>query len=415
MGSLVINKETNMNNITNEFPGLNAEIDGEPVLYLDSAATSLKPKVMIDAISRYYSGVACNVHRGKHFAMEEVSNQYEQVRYNVANLIQCHGNEVVFVSNTTEAINMVASGLELQKDDLVLVSENAHHSNLLPWSSKAKTEIIVSLPNGAIDIEQYERLLQQKPKVVALTHCSNVTGIYIDLERMAALAKSVGAIVLVDAAQSIPHRKVSVKSGNIDFMCFSAHKMLGPNGVGVLYGKADMLESLVPQTLGGGMVDWVEYDSFRLRKIPHRFEAGTPNIAGVIGFGASIDYLNRVGIDVISEHDRRLGHFILKEAKKRDYIKVICDDESLDRGAVLSFAIRGLDDLDDVSRYLSDSYGIIVRNGHLCAQPYTQSQTDGQVLRVSGYIYNSEEDIKTFFSALDEICTSMLNISSVSA
>ncbi|WP_249122321.1 aminotransferase class V-fold PLP-dependent enzyme [Pseudoalteromonas sp. A22] len=163
------------------------------------------------------------------------------------------------------------------------------------------------------------------------------------------------------------------------------------------------------------MVDWVEYDSFRLRKIPHRFEAGTPNIAGVIGFGASIDYLNRVGIDVISEHDRRLGHFILKEAKKRDYIKVICDDESLDRGAVLSFAIRGLDDLDDVSRYLSDSYGIIVRNGHLCAQPYTQSQTDGQVLRVSGYIYNSEEDIKTFFSALDEICTSMLNISSVSA
>ncbi|WP_249122322.1 aminotransferase class V-fold PLP-dependent enzyme [Pseudoalteromonas sp. A22] len=256
-----------MNSITNEFPGLNAEIDGEPVLYLDSAATSLKPKVMIDAISRYYSGVACNVHRGKHFAMEEVSNQYEQVRYNVANLIQCHGNEVVFVSNTTEAINMVASGLELQKDDLVLVSENAHHSNLLPWSSKAKTEIIVSLPNGAIDIEQYERLLQQKPKVVALTHCSNVTGIYIDLERMAALAKSVGAIVLVDAAQSIPHRKVSVKSGNIDFMCFSAHKMLGPNGVGVLYGKTDMLESLVPQTLGGGwliglsmiLLDYVKY------------------------------------------------------------------------------------------------------------------------------------------------------------
>lgn len=392
-----------------EFPGLNARIDGEKVIYLDSAATSLKPQAMIDAISKYYGGIACNVHRGKYFAMEEVSNQYEQVRYKIANLIQCHGNEIVFVNNTTEAINAVATGLELGKGDLVLVSENAHHSNFLPWTTRATTEVIRHLSNGAVDMHSYETLLQRKPKVVSLTHCSNVTGIYIDLETLAQMAKDAGAIVVVDAAQSLPHRKVSVKSGNIDFMCFSAHKMLGPNGVGVLFGRATMLEQLTPQNFGGGMVDWVEFSRYRLRKIPHRFEAGTPNIAGVIGFGATIDYLTHIGMDTIERHDKALGQFMLSLAKKRDYLQIIGDDSDLDRGALLSFAINGLDELDDVSRYLSDSYGIVVRNGHLCAQPYIQGQTSGQVIRISAYLYNSEKDIEYFFAALDEIVTNILD------
>lgn len=395
--------------VSNDFPGLKAEMDGETITYLDSAATSLKPQVMIEAINKHYSGISCNVHRGKHFAMEEVSNQYEQVRYKVADLIKCHGNEVIFVKNTTEALNMVATGLELTDADEVVVFDNAHHSNILPWAINARVQITSSLPNGGVDMTHYETLLAGKPKVVALTHCSNVTGIYIDLENMAAMAKAAGAIVVVDAAQSIAHRSVSVKSGNIDFMCFSAHKMLGPTGVGVLYGKAALLEGLKPSIYGGGMVDWVEYDSHRLRKIPHRFEAGTPNIAGVIGFGAAIDYLTFIGMENIEKHDIEMGQLMMREAKKRDYLTVVHDNEQLDRGALLSMAINGLTELDDLSRYLSDSYSIVVRNGYLCAQPFVQSQTSGQVIRISAYVYNSKKEIEYFFESLDAIVGYLLN------
>lgn len=393
--------------IRGDFKGLQSKVDGEPVTYLDSAATTLKPETMVSAISDYYSGVSCNIHRGKHFAMEEISDAFEQVRYKVAKFIGCHGNEVIFVKNTTDAINMVAAGLELNKSDLVLASDNAHHSNLLPWSSRGTVAIIPSMQDGGVDLEQYAALLTRKPKVVALTHCSNVTGIYIDIEKMADMAKDAGALVVVDAAQSVPHRPVSVATGNIDFLCFSAHKMLGPTGLGVLFGKRDCLSELKPSELGGGMVDWVEYDSYRLRKIPHRFEAGTPNIAGVIGFGAALDYVTSIGMDNIAQHDKQMANYILEKAAQRSYLRVLHPDPALDRGALVSMTVEGLPELDDLSRYLSDSYGIIVRNGLLCAQPFIQSLTDQQVIRVSAYLYNIEQDIDYFFESLDSIVSFM--------
>lgn len=395
--------------VASDFPAVATELDGNPVIYLDSAATTLKPKQMVDAINEYYLGISCNVHRGKNYSLEVVSNRYEEARYKVAELISCSGNEVVFLRNTTEAINLVANGLGLTKDDTVLVFGDSHHANLLPWMENATIQTVTTDDNGKIDLEHYYQLLEQKPKVVAITHCSNVTGVYCPLETMATAAKKSGAIVVVDAAQSIPHRRMKVNQLDVDFVTFSAHKMLGPTGVGVLFGKKEQLEQLKPLNLGGGMVDWVESDSYRLRKIPHRFEAGTPHIAGAYGVAAAIDYLNNIGFDHIEQHDRKMGQLMLSKALERDYLKVVNDDPEADRGAVISFYIPQLESLDEIARILSDSYGIMCRNGHLCAQPYVTKVANSQVLRASAYIYNSEDDIEKFFSALDEIIQFMLN------
>lgn len=394
-------------NIAGDFPGLSVEIDGRLVTYLDNAASTLKPKAMIDAVNEYYSGISSNVHRGKNYCLDQVSDRYEMARYKVAELLLCSGNEVVFLRNTTEAINLIASGLDLDKSDDVVVFSDSHHSNLLPWINRATVHVVRIDSRGALDIDHYFQLLKMQPRVVAVTHCSNVTGIYQPLDLIASAAKEAGSIVVVDAAQSIPHRKVDVKNSNIDFLAFSAHKMLGPTGLGVLYGKKELLEILSPVNLGGGMVDWVEFTDYKLRKIPHRYEAGTPHIAGAYGLAASIDYLNRVGFDNLEEHDKQLGALMLKMAQKREYIQVVNSDAKADRGAVLSFQVPNNPDLDDVARVLSDSYGIMCRNGSLCAQPYVSSVCGGQVLRVSAYLYNNENDINTFFDALDEVASFM--------
>lgn len=389
--------------IRGDFPGLTKELDGSPVIYLDSAATSLKPQCMIDAVNEYYSGISSNVHRGKNFSLELVSNKYEHARYRVSEFLSCSGNEVVFVRNTTEGINLVASGLELKDKELVIVCSDSHHSNFLPWVARSNTQVVKTTEDGKLDLQHFYALLEKKPRVVAINHCSNVTGVYSPIAEMATAAKSAGAIVLVDCAQSVPHRKINVKELDVDFVVFSGHKMLGPTGMGILYGKRELLESLTPLNYGGGMVDWVDLEEFRLRKIPHRFEAGTPHIAGAYGLGASIEYLNSIGFDFVEQHDRDLGKMMLEEATKRDYMEVVNPDSDLDRGAVLSIRIPNSPKLDDAARVLSDTYGIMCRNGHLCAQPYVDKHAKGQVLRISGYVYTSKEDISAFFAAMDEI------------
>ena len=398
----MFSKELN-DKISSDFPGLKVEIDGNRVTYLDSAATSLKPQSMIDAVSEYYSGISSNVHRGKNYSLEMVSNRYENARYRVAELLSCSGNEVVFLRNTTEAINLVAGGLDLTKDDMVVVCSDSHHSNLLPWMERATVHAVKTNKDADLDLEHFEQLLELNPKVVAMTHCSNVTGVYAPIEKMVKAAKEAGAITVVDAAQSVPHRKVNVTELDVDFLTFSGHKMLGPTGVGVLYGKKDQLELLKPLNFGGGMVDWVDIESSRKRKIPHRFEAGTPHISGAYGMAAAVDYIFSIGYPAIEAHDKYMGQLMLEMAKKRDYLEVINDDPSRDRGAVLSIRIPSTPKLDEAARVLSDTYGIMCRNGHLCAQPYVDEHADGQVLRISAYIYTSESDIELFFSALDEI------------
>jgi len=395
-----IDRETRLK----DFPILSRVIDDNRLVYLDSAATSLKPLQVVSEISRYYLEVSANIHRGKHYLSEEASVFYEEGRYKVAQLIGAAGNEVVFVRNTTEALNIVAKGLDIGKNDTVVVCTDSHHSGYLPWLEKAKTQLVRIDAQGAVDLTHYGELLKLGPKVVSLTHCSNVSGLYAPIEEMAKMAKNVGAIVVLDAAQSIPHRRLDVNRMNIDFLAFSSHKMLGPTGIGVLYGKQQQLEKLAPTYLGGGMVDWVDTTSYRARKIPHKFEAGTPHIAGVYGLVAAIKYLEKIGFDRMEAHDLELGKLLLTGAIKREYLEVIAPgNESAKRCAIISIKLRGHSNLGDIARILSDSYGVMCRTGHMCAQPFVDYLAHGEILRASGYVYNTREDVTNFFEALDEI------------
>lgn len=387
-----------------DFPILSRVIDDNRLIYFDSAATSLKPVQVASEVSRYYLEVSANIHRGKHYLSEEASVFYEEGRYKVAQLIGAVGNEVVFVRNTTEGLNIVANGLEIGKDDTVIVCTDSHHSGYLPWVERAKTELVRIDAQGMVDLSHYEELLKLGPKVVALTHCSNVSGLYAPVEKMAQMAKEVGAIVVLDAAQSAPHRRLNVTRLNVDFLAFSSHKMLGPTGIGVLFGKQEYLDKLAPPYLGGGMVDWVDTEGYRMRKIPHRFEAGTPHISGVYGLVAAIKYLEKTGFEHVEAHDLALGKLLLSEAKKREYLEVMAPgDESAERCAIVSIKMKGQSNLGDVARMLSDSYGVMCRTGHMCAQPLVDYLADGEILRASGYLYNTKQDVMDLFQALDEI------------
>jgi cysteine desulfurase/selenocysteine lyase len=389
--------------IRRDFPVLARTIDDMSVTYLDNAATTLKPRAVIDAVTDYYANIGANIHRGMHRLSQEASTLFEDARSRVAQLIGAFGDEVVFVRNTTEAINLVAHGLRLSPDDLVVGTLDAHHSQMLPWRRVARFELTAVDRQGLVDRDHYETLLRQQPKVVALSHCSNVTGAYLPLDEMVRAAHARGAIVVVDAAQSIGHRKIDVTSLGIDFLAFSSHKMMGPTGVGVLYGRRHLLERLDPLLLGGGTVDWVDVRGHTLRRIPHRFEAGTPDIAGVIGLDAAIRYLERLGLDAIDAHDRTLAAALREGARQRPYLDVIGPTQEVDKTAILSLRMRGVTRLDDVARILSDSHGIMCRTGHHCAQPLIDAFTTDEVLRASAYAYNTTEEIAAFFNALDDV------------
>lgn len=384
-----------------DFPLLQQMIDGRPITYLDSAATSLKPRQVTDEIVRYYHEVGANIHRGKHFLSDQASTDFEAVRAKVAQFTGFLSNEVVFTSNTTASINIVASGLQMKQSDIVLIPFDAHHSAMLPWRKVADVHYIPIDNTGVIDLNKYRELLHLKPTLVVINSCSNVTGCYSPVEEMAAMAKEVGALTLVDAAQAVGHRSILCK--NIDFLVFSAHKMLGPTGLGVLCGRQEHLMRLVPSSLGGGMVDWVDINHFEFRKIPHSLEAGTPNIAAVYGLGAAIDYLMNIGYNELINHDRNLGRVLVHNALKRPYMNIIGSVDNVDRGGILSFSIKGVHNLKEIAKILSDSYGIFCRTGHMCAQPFIDSITDDEILRVSGYIYNDNSDIDFLFSALDDV------------
>ncbi|MCP5103267.1 MAG: aminotransferase class V-fold PLP-dependent enzyme [bacterium] len=400
--------DTDLNCIDNvtgkeDFPIISREIDDNPLIYLDSAATSLQPRQVVSELSRYYLEISANIHRGKHYLSEEASTDYEEGRYKVAQFIGCAGNEIVFVRNTTEALNIVAGGLDIGKEDIVIACTDSHHSNYLPWVARAAVKLVRVDAHGAVDLDHYRELLKLNPRVVTLTHCSNVSGLYIPLEEMTRQAKEAGALVVIDAAQSIPHRRLNVGRMDIDFLAFSAHKMLGPTGIGVLYGKQSHLKELNPLCLGGGMVDWVDTSSYRTRKIPHKFEAGTPHIAGVYGLVAAIRYLEKIGFDRLEAHDLALSKLMFSEAEERDYLEVAAPGKHADRCAILSFKMKGNDDMGNIARMLSDSFGIMCRSGHMCAQPYVDYSFNGDILRASCYLYNNKLDIMNLFQALDQL------------
>jgi cysteine desulfurase/selenocysteine lyase len=384
-----------------DFPVLSRTVDGIALNYLDSAATSLKPQAVIDAIVHYYTRVGGNIHRGKHMLSEEASHAFESARVHAARMLGVRAHEVIFTAGTTHGINLVALGLGLCAEDLVLVSSDSHHSHQLPWRHHARVEWIGAGHDGLVDLDQYAQLLRGRPAVVALTHCSNVTGRHAPIAEMAALAHEAGAAVIVDAAQSAPHQRIDVPALGADALVFSAHKMLGPTGMGVLVLRPPLRDRLRAPMVGGGTVDWVDVDEVRLRNAPHRFEAGTPHIAGAYGLTAAIDYLEQIGWSEVAEHDRRMGRLLSREAARRDYLTVLGSADG-ERSGLISFAVHGLPDLTDLARVMSDSYGVMCRSGKHCAQPYVDSFGLGQVLRLSAYVYTTEEDVQHAFTALDE-------------
>ncbi|MPY85929.1 MAG: aminotransferase class V-fold PLP-dependent enzyme, partial [Actinophytocola sp.] len=294
---------------------------------------------------------------------------YESTRIRVAEFIGARAGEVVFVRNTTEAVSMIAHGLGLKAADVLVTTLDAHHSNMLPWRRHGETVVVPLDDDAGVDLDGYRTALEHGPALVALTACSNVTGHYAPITSMVKLAKDAGAVVVVDAAQYAPHRG-GMEGWGADFVAFSGHKMLGPSGVGVLWGRQKVLEGLAPYALGGGTVDWVDTEGERLRKLPHRLEYGTPDVAGVIGLGAAVGYLESLGMDRVAEHDRAMAERLREESLRRDRLTLLGnDDPDGDYAGIISFAVAGEARLDHVARALSDSYGVMCRSGHMCSQP----------------------------------------------
>ena len=382
-----------------DFPTLKRKVRSNlDLIYLDSAATSQKPNEVLEAMDHYYRHSNANIHRGIHTLAEEATAQYEGARQRIAKFIHAaHSREIVFTRNTTESINLVANSWgrsTLQAGDMIVLTEMEHHSNLVPWQLLAsqigfKLEFIPVDETGVLDLDVYRQLLEQAPKLVAFTHMSNVLGTINPAKEMIAAAHQAGALVLLDGAQSVPHLPVDVQELDVDFLAFSGHKMCGPTGIGVLYGKEELLDRMPPFLGGGDMIKKVYLRSFTPNDLPHKFEAGTPAIAEVIGLGAAVDYLNAVGMEQIALHEQEIMHYGVKQLAKVPGLKVYGSAEQ--KGAVFSFTVEGVHP-HDVSQVLDD-LGIAVRAGHHCAMPLHEKYGLPATTRASFYLYNTLDEV----------------------
>ena len=383
--------------IRKDFPILNRTVHGKPLVYFDNAATSQTPKVVIDAIVDYYSNYNANIHRGVHTLSQEATDKYEEARKK----IQHHFNakeayEIIFTSGTTHGINMIASGFSslLQKDDEIIVSALEHHSNIVPWQmlcekTGAILKVIPMNDEGSLEIETYHQLLNDKTKMVFCNHVSNALGTVNPIKEIIDSAHNVGAAVLIDGAQATPHIKPDVQELNVDFYVASAHKLCGPTGVGVLYGKKEWLEKLPPYQGGGEMIETVTFEKTTYAGLPHKFEAGTPNICGGIAFGVAIDYMNSIGFDAIAKYENELLQYAIQELLKIDGLKIY--GTSTKKTAVVSFNVGEIHPYDIGS--ILDKLGIAVRTGHHCAQPIMDYYKIPGTIRASFSFYNTKEEI----------------------
>ncbi len=390
----------NIEKIRSDFPILQREVrPGVRLVYLDSTATSQKPAAVIQAMDDFYTHSNANIHRGIHVLAEEATALYENARERVAKFINAPAaRQVIFTRNTTESINLVAytwGRANLKAGDVVVLTEMEHHSNLVPWQILAaernlRLEFIPVTPEGYLDLEAYRSILNLQPRLVSFTHMSNVLGAINPAAEIIRLAHQAGAVTLVDGAQSVPHFPVDVKELGIDFLAFSAHKMLGPTGIGVLYGRKDLLEAMPPFMGGGDMIKRVHLRSFTPNEIPYKFEAGTPAIAEAVGFGAAIDYLVQVGMQRIAQHEHALVEYALERLVEIPGVKVfgpLADD----RGGVVSFTLAGVHP-HDISQIL-DSDGVAIRAGHHCAMPLHEKFNLPATARASFYLYNTTQEV----------------------
>ncbi len=396
--------------IREDFPILHREVKpGVKLVYLDLAATSQKPWQVIQAMDAYYQNTNANIHRGVHTLAEEATAAYEAARANIAAFIAAPSpRQVIFTRNTTESINLVAYSWArtfLKSGDLVLLTEMEHHSNLVPWQILAaergiRLQYVPVTAEGLLDLQAYHRLLAQQPKLVSFTHMSNVLGTINPAREMIAAAHRVGAITLVDAAQSAPHMPLDVQDLDADFLAFSAHKMLGPTGIGVLYGRERLLIDMPPFFGGGDMIKKVTLAGFTPNGLPHKFEAGTPAIAEVIGFGAAIDYLRAVGMEAIAAYEHEIGQYAHERLSQVPGLTLIGPSPA-HKGAVMSFAMQAAHP-HDVAQIL-DSVGIAVRAGHHCAMPLHQKYCLPATTRASFYLYNTKEEVDNLIAGLQEV------------
>jgi len=407
MSTIEDKKPLNVYQIREDFPILNREVrPGVPLVYLDSTASSQKPTAVLDAMDRYYRTSNANIHRGIHTLAEEATAQYESARERVAKFIGAASEcEIIFTRNATESINLVAQSWGrnfLRAGDLIILTEMEHHANLVPWQILSqqmgvRLEFIPVTPDGLLDLEAFRELLGLQPKLVSFTQMSNVLGTINPAKEIIIQAKAAGALTLVDAAQSVPHSCVNVTELDADFLVFSAHKMCGPTGIGVLYGKKHLLESMPPYQGGGDMIKRVRLREFTPNELPHKFEAGTPAIAEAIGLGAAVEYLDHIGMDAISIYEHTLLEYALYNLEKIPGVRVI-GPAADQKGGITSFTLDGVHP-HDVSQIL-DRYGVAVRAGHHCAMPLHDKFKLTATTRASYYLYNTMDDIDRLVEAI---------------
>ena len=386
-----------INDIRNQFPTLHQEVNGHPLVYLDNGATTHKPQVVIDAISHYYEKQNSNIHRGVHYLSQLATDAYEASRETIRQHFNAeHLHEIIFTKGNTEAINLVANGFRqiLKQGDEVLVSAMEHHSNIVPWqmaceSASASLKVIPMDEKGVLDIEAYKNLLSNKTKVVAVNHISNALGTINPVKQMIQWAHEVGAAVLIDGAQAGPHCSIDVQDLDADFYCISGHKVYGPTGIGALYGKEEWLKKLPPYQGGGEMIATVSFDKTTYADLPHKFEAGTPNIAGGIALKTAIDWLNEIGLENIVEYEKGLVDYATEELGKIEGIRFI--GQAQEKAGVISFLVGDIHPYD--IGMILDKLGIAVRTGHHCAQPVMDQFCIPGTVRASFAVYNTKEDI----------------------
>jgi cysteine desulfurase/selenocysteine lyase len=388
-----------------DFPILQRKVNGKPLVYFDNAATSQTPKVVIDAIVNYYSNYNANIHRGVHTLSQEATDLYEQARITLQKHFNAkHAYEIIFTSGTTHSINVVASGFSsmLKKGDEIIVSALEHHSNIVPWQmlcekTGAELKVIPMNEKGSLVMSEYDKLLSENTKLVFCNHISNALGTINPIEEIIKKAHQVGAAVLIDGAQSTPHMKVDFQDLDVDFYVTSAHKICGPTRCGLLYGKQEWLEKLPPYQGGGEMIDTVTFEKTTYAGLPHKFEAGTPNICGGIAFGVAIDYMNTIGFDAIGIYEQELLAYGTQELLKIDGVRIY---GTAHKTSVISFNVAEIHPYDIGS--ILDKLGIAVRTGHHCAQPIMEFYKIPGTVRASFAFYNTKEEIDVFIKGLQK-------------
>ncbi len=399
--------------IRKDFPILHQEINGKPLVYLDNAATTQKPKSVIDSIEKYYRGYNSNIHRGVHTLSENATEAYESARVKVKDFINANSTkEIVFVRGATEAINLVAQSFgrnTLSSEDEIIITELEHHANIVPWQllsqqTGAKLKYVPINDDGELIESEYKKILNEKTRIVAVGHISNALGTINPIENMINLAHEYGAKVLIDGAQATSHTSVDVKKLNCDFYVFSGHKLFGPTGIGVLYGKEDLLEKMPPYQGGGDMIKMVTMKETQYNELPHKFEAGTPNISGVIGLGAAIDYVNKIGLENIENHEQQLLDYANQMASEITELKFV--GTAKNKTSILSFTLDGIHP-HDVGTILNND-GIAIRTGHHCAMPVMEYFQIPATSRASFSFYNTHAEVDFLIEGINK-CSKVFN------